>query len=208
MEDLSALDRPGLCEHGECYDEVLLDGWADLLKRTDGDLVVVMHQKGSHGPSYFLRYPKPFETFAPVCSTNQLENCTHEEIVNAYDNSIVYTDHMLAKTIELLKQGAAGFDSALLYVSDHGESLGENGGVYLHGLPWGIAPAEQKQVPMLLWLSEGFRSRFGIDHRCIEARAGGAWSHDNLFHSVLGLLDIRTSAYRPDLDILHGCRPA
>jgi lipid A ethanolaminephosphotransferase len=165
----------------------------------------VLHQKGSHGPSYYLRYPKQFEGFRPVCRTNQLENCTPEQIVNAYDNSIVYTDHMLARTITLLKAQSARFDTALLYVSDHGESLGEDGGVYLHGLPWAIAPAEQKQVPMLLWLSDGFRSRFGIDRNCLEARRHDAWSHDNLFHSVLGLLDVATTAYRPDLDILHGC---
>jgi lipid A ethanolaminephosphotransferase len=205
MEDFSEMKRPGLCEH-ECYDEVLLDGLPEYLERADRDLVVVLHQKGSHGPSYYLRYPKQFELFGPVCRTNQLENCTPEQIVNAYDNSIVYTDHMLAETIALLKKQAAGFDAALLYVSDHGESLGENGGVYLHGLPWSIAPAEQKQVPMLLWLSDGFRARFGIDRACLEARSHDAWSHDNLFHSMLGLLDVRTTAYRAELDIFHGCR--
>jgi len=205
MLDLSELKRPGLCEH-ECYDEVLLDGLAEELQKTERDLVVVLHQKGSHGPSYYLRYPKQFEVFSPACLINQLENCTHEEIVNAYDNSIVYTDHMLAKTIGLLRKQAASFDTALLYVSDHGESLGENGGVYLHGLPWSIAPAEQKQVPMVLWLSDGFRARFGIDRACLEGRSHEAWSHDNLFHSMLGLLDVRTSAYRADLDLFHGCR--
>src|SRR5258706_4905566 len=115
---------------------------------------------------------------------------------------------MLSKTIDLLKKNAAGFDTALLYASDHGESLGEDGGLYLHGLPWSIAPAEQKRVPMLLWLSEGFRARFRIDRACLQGRARDAWSHDNLFHSVLGLLDIRTTAYRPDLDLFRGCRRA
>jgi lipid A ethanolaminephosphotransferase len=205
MEDVSALRRPGLCGD-ECYDEVLLDGLPAFLQRADRDLVVVLHQKGSHGPSYYLRYPARFEVFSPVCRTNQLENCTPQQIVNAYDNSIVYTDHMLAQTIDLLKKQSARFDTALLYVSDHGESLGEHGGVYLHGLPWSIAPEEQKQVPMLAWLSDGFRARFGIDRACVEGRRHEPWSHDNLFHSVLGMLDIQTSAYRADLDIFHGCR--
>ncbi|HEX4984665.1 MAG TPA: phosphoethanolamine--lipid A transferase [Burkholderiales bacterium] len=204
MEDVSVRKDAELCPH-ECYDAVLLEGLPQLLRGADGDLVLVLHQKGSHGPSYYLRYPRQYEVFKPVCRTNQLETCTPDEIVNAYDDSILYTDRFLAQAIDLLK-AQDGLDTALLYVSDHGESLGE-GGVYLHGLPWSLAPKAQKRVPMLLWMSDGFRARFGLDRACLHGRTRQPWSHDNLFHSVLGMLDVRTAAYRAELDLFHGCRP-
>lgn len=205
-EDLSRPQGSPLCRSDECFDEILLQGLQERLERTAGDLVVVMHQHGSHGPAYYLRVPEAFKVFRPVCSTNQLERCPREEIVNAFDNTIVYTDHVLAKTIALLRQNAARFDTAMLYVSDHGESLGEGGGVYLHGLPYAMAPIEQKHVPMLAWFSQGFRSRFHIDQACLESKRHDAYSHDHLFHSMLGLLDIQTRAYRPELDLFRVCR--
>jgi lipid A ethanolaminephosphotransferase len=204
MEDLTSHGPPALCP-GECYDAVLLNGLPEILHRADRDTVVVLHQKGSHGPSYYLRYPPSFEMFKPVCRTNQLESCAPQEIVNAYDNSIAYTDHVLSATIDLLKAQSGNFDTALLYVSDHGESLGEEG-VYLHGLPWSIAPDTQKQVPMLFWMSDGFGSRFRVNRACLQKRTGAELSHDNLFHSILGLLEVQTSAYRGDLDLFRDCR--
>jgi lipid A ethanolaminephosphotransferase len=206
MEDLSSGGSPEFCPN-ECYDAVLLAGLPDILKRAERDTVLVLHQKGSHGPSYYLRYPPPFEVFKPVCRTNQLETCTSQAIVNAYDNTILYTDHILSSTIDLLKAQSGKFDVALIYVSDHGESLGENG-VYLHGLPWSIAPDTQKQVPMLFWMSEGFGKRVHLDRACLQKHSGAALSHDNLFHSVLGLLDVKVSDYRSDLDLFQGCRGA
>ena len=206
VEDRSRPRPSAFCRADECYDEVLLEGLQERLDRADRDLVVVLHQKGSHGPAYYLRVPEAFKVFRPVCGSNQLEKCPREEIVNAFDNTIVYTDHVLAKTIALLRQNSARFDTALLYVSDHGESLGESGGVYLHGLPYAMAPIEQKHVPMLVWLSEGFRARFHIDQACLAAKRHEAYSHDNLFHSMLGLLDIQTRAYRPELDLFRACR--
>ncbi|MBI3376369.1 MAG: phosphoethanolamine--lipid A transferase [Betaproteobacteria bacterium] len=205
-EDLSRPQASPFCRSDECYDEILLQGLQERLDRADRDLVVVLHQKGSHGPAYYLRVPEAFKLFRPVCGSNQLEKCPREEIVNAFDNTIVYTDHVLAKTIALLRQNAARFDTAMLYVSDHGESLGESGGVYLHGLPYAMAPIEQKHVPMLAWLSEGFRARFHIDQSCLASKRHEAYSHDHLFHSMLGLLDIQTRVYRPELDLFHGCR--
>ena len=206
MEDLSSGGPPELCPK-ECYDAVLLEGLPDMLKRAERDTVLVLHQKGSHGPSYHLRYPPRFEAFKPVCHTNLLETCTPQEIINAYDNTILYTDHILSSTIDLLKAQSGSFDTALIYVSDHGESMGEKG-VYLHGLPWTIAPDTQKQIPMLFWMSDGFRDRFHVDRACLQARSGMALSHDNLFHSVLGLLDVKASDYRPDLDFFQACRGA
>jgi lipid A ethanolaminephosphotransferase len=142
-----------------------------------------------------------------VCESNQLENCSREAITAAYDNTILYTDHFVNKTIELLKASERRdpVDTAMLYFSDHGESLGENN-LYLHGAPYMISPPEQREVPFMLWLSQGFRSRFKIDQRCLSARTGQDFSHDNVFHSVLGMLNVNTAIYNPRLDIFGPCR--
>ena len=207
-EDVSPAQPSVFCRADECYDEILLQGLQERLDRADRDLVVVLHQKGSHGPAYYLRVPEAYKVFGPTCGSNQLEQCPREEIVNAFDNTILYTDHFLAQTIALLKANAGRFDTAMLYVSDHGESLGEHGGIYLHGLPYAIAPVEQRHVPMLVWLSETFRVRFHIDQGCLAARRHETYSHDNLFHSVLGLLDVRTKVYRPERDLFRVCTRA
>jgi lipid A ethanolaminephosphotransferase len=207
-EDLS-VPEPGnqWCVADECYDERLLDRLPEIIHEARQDMVIVLHQKGSHGPAYFKRYPAKFKRFTPVCETNELEKCSRESIVAAYDNTILYTDHFLNKTIELLKASERSdtVDTAMLYFSDHGESLGEHN-LYLHGAPYMISPAEQREVPFMLWLSEGFRGRYGIDQRCLAARTGQDFSHDNVFHSVLGMLNVNTAIYNPRLDIFGPCR--
>lgn len=205
-EDLSRLRLPDVCRDDECFDEILLHGLQGFIDKLDRDAVVVLHMKGSHGPAYFKRYPPAFEVFKPTCDTIQLDRCSRESIVNAYDNTLRYTDHVLGMTIDLLKANAKRFDTAMLYVSDHGESLGEKG-LYLHGIPYALAPREQTHVPMVLWLSDGLREDLSIDYACVEAHRGAPLSHDNLFHTVLGLMRIRTAAYRPERDFLRGCRP-
>jgi lipid A ethanolaminephosphotransferase len=170
------------------------------------DTVLVLHQIGSHGPAYHLRYPKDREEFTPACHSAEFAECTGAEIVNAYDNSILYTDHVLASLIDLL----AGQDKvipALLYVSDHGESLGENG-LFLHGAPYFMAPATQTQVPMVMWLSKAYTAAFGVDTACLRTEAAQPASHDNLFSSVLGLMDIGTSAKGVGADLISACRNA
>lgn len=206
-EDLSHLQVSGLCRVDECYDEILLHGLQTYLDKQDSDTLIVLHMKGSHGPAYFKRYPPAFEVFAPACNNIQLDRCSRQEIVNAYDNTLRYTDHVLSQTIDLLRSNAQRFDTAMLYVSDHGESLGENG-LYLHGLPYALAPREQIQVPMLLWLSQELRERLGVDATCLGAHQHAPLSHDYVFHSLLGLSDVRTAIYRPELDLFHSCRPA
>jgi lipid A ethanolaminephosphotransferase len=204
-ENVSRLQVPGLCDGGECYDEALLHGLQDHLDKLDRDAVIVLHMKGSHGPAYFKRYPAAFEVFKPTCGSVQLDRCSRESIVNAYDNSLRYTDHVLGMAIDLLAHNEKRFDTAMLYVSDHGESLGEKG-LYLHGIPYALAPSEQTHVPMVLWLSDSLRKRRGIDGACLRARKGEPLSHDNLFHTMLDLANVRTSAYRPELDFLRECR--
>jgi len=190
---------PALGQDGECFDEVLLTGLDDLLSGT-GDLFLVLHQMGSHGPAYFRRYPQQFERFRPACQSADLGDCSQEEIQNAYDNSILYTDFLLDRVIAMLRERSSDYDTAMLYVSDHGESTGE-GGMYLHGLPYALAPDVQTHIPMILWMSSPFAERFRIDRERLQARAADAYSHDNLFHSVIGLLDVRTAVYRPERDL-------
>jgi lipid A ethanolaminephosphotransferase len=205
-DDLSNMQVPRLCHDGECYDEILLHGLQNYLDKQDSDTLIVLHMKGSHGPAYFKRYPPAFAAFTPACDNVQLDRCSRQEIVNAYDNTLRYTDYVLAHTIELLRSNAPRFDAAMLYVSDHGESLGENG-FYLHGLPYALAPREQIQVPMLLWLSEGLRERLSIDAACLKAKRHAPFSHDYVFHSILGLSNVQTAIYRPGRDLFNSCRP-
>jgi lipid A ethanolaminephosphotransferase len=161
---------------------------------------------GSHGPAYYKRYPANFERFQPACKESQFSRCERSEIINSYDNTIVYTDYVLSQVIELLQSNdVRGLPSAMIYMSDHGESLGESN-VYLHGLPYAFAPDVQKHVPMLLWLSAKMQAEFHIDTGCLERRRHEPVSHDNFFHSVLGLLDVETKVYTRDLDIFAGCR--
>lgn len=196
-------DQPH-CDGEFCLDEVMLDK-LDTLAGQAGDKVVVMHQLGNHGPAYHRRYPKTFEQFAPACRTGDLRRCDTEAIVNSYDNALLYTDDFIARTIAALKAQGNDYDTALIYVSDHGESLGEKG-LYLHGMPYSIAPSEQTHVPMVAWFSEGFAQRSRLDTRCLRAAAAKPLSHDNLFHSILGLLDVATGVYEQDLDFSAHCR--
>ncbi|MEZ5562852.1 MAG: phosphoethanolamine--lipid A transferase [Gammaproteobacteria bacterium] len=194
---------PLLCDGERCLDAVLLPRLAAAAAEP-GDLVVVLHLLGNHGPAYFRRYPDEFRRFTPTCDSSELSACSDAEIVNAYDNAILYTDHVLAAMLAWL-QALPDRDAALIYVSDHGESLGENG-IYLHGLPYAIAPAVQREVPMLMWLSEGLLESTGVDEDCLKAEAGASVAHDHFFHSVLGLLDVSTSVHEPSLDLFAGCR--
>ena len=196
---------PVHCPNSYCYDEVMLSDLAARLEKLQQDTVVIFHAVGSHGPAYAERYPPQFEVFKPACRSNELQRCTKEEVVNAYDNSIVYTDHVLATLIDRLQANAGRFDSLLLYASDHGESLGEQG-IYLHGMPYGFAPRAQKEVPMLFWASQGYAERTGLSMGCLRARSHDAVSHDNLYHTVLGALAVRDAVYDSSLDILAPCR--
>ena len=187
----------------ECRDEGMLVPLQDYIdSHPAGDIVVVLHQMGNHGPAYYKRYPPAFEQYQPACKSKDLSLCSREEIGNAYDNAILYTDHFLGKAIELLKRNDAKFETALFYLSDHGESLGE-GGLYLHGLPRPLAPDSQVHVPAILWFGSSFD---GLDREALMRKRRQRFTHDHLFHTVLGFLEVRTSSYKPELDILDGCR--
>ncbi len=187
----------------ECRDEGMLSALQPYIdSHPKGDIFIVLHQMGNHGPAYFLRYPPEFEKFTPACKTNELSRCSREEIDNAYDNAILYTDHFLAKAIDVLEKNSGRFEAALFYVSDHGESLGENG-MYLHGFPKFVAPESQLRVPAVMWFGSSFDD---VNIPEIHKKRGMRFSHDNIFHTVLGFLEIETSIYRPELDILESAR--
>lgn len=200
---MTAADGAEFCEP-ECSDGIFLRLLQEKAATITRNTVVVTHQIGSHGPSYWMRYPAEREVFSPACKTPELAECSQVEIVNAYDNTIIQTDAILAETIDML-EASERVIPALYYVSDHGESLGE-GGLYLHGAPDFMAPIEQTHVPMVLWMSKRFRASLGLDGDCLVQGKDDPVSHDNLFATVLGLLDVSTSARDPALDLTAACR--
>ena len=204
-EDMVESGNNEYCEKDFCRDEVLLEGLEKKLKNLQQNTVIILHAMGSHGPTYYKRYPDSFKKFTPACDTADLQNCSRQQIVNTYDNTILYTDYVVSRAIDILKKYPR-YQSSLIYISDHGESLGENN-IYLHGIPYKIAPDEQKQIPFLFWMSENLKHSGNINETCLRRQAAEkSYSHDNLFHSVLGLLGIRTTAYKPELDIFRSCR--
>ncbi|MHC1651992.1 phosphoethanolamine transferase [Stenotrophomonas maltophilia] len=209
-EDMPALEVPGPCVNpdGTCHDDVLLHQLGARIDALNGDALIVLHQLGSHGPTYFERYPAASRAFSPTCDSNQIQHCSNQALVNTYDNTLVHTDHVLGQAIDLLQSYSGQRDVALMYVSDHGESLGERG-MYLHGTPYFIAPREQTQVPMVMWFSSEFSRNAGLDLACLRENARHrAYSHDNVFHSLLGLFGVNSAVYQRDLDVFVGCRAA
>lgn len=195
--------QSALCDGERCLDEILLENLDAELAKNKGNLVIVLHQLGNHGPAYSRRYPPAFKQFLPTCDTPDLGKCAQETIVNSYDNALLYTDHFLDQAIRKL-QAQTSHDAAMLYVSDHGESLGEKG-IYLHGLPYAIAPKEQTEVPMVMWISPGFASSFGLNRDCLKTAAAKPVSHDNLFHTLLGMLQVTTAVYDKSFDFTANC---
>lgn len=189
------------CDGPNCHlDDVLLTGLKARIQAAESDKVlIVLHQKGSHGPAYHTRYGEGQAVFQPVCESVDLAQCEPMALMNAYDNSIVHTDALLFDTITMLKQ-LPDWPSTMVYMSDHGESLGEFG-LYLHGTPYAIAPEVQKQVPMIVWMSDSFQQQAKVDGQKINQRQ----YHDQhmIFHSIMGALGLKNDVYQPLLDIFH-----
>lgn len=196
------------CDDGECHDEVMLDKLGERISQLPAEqrakgVVLVMHQMGSHGPAYYKRTPPAFKKFTPECKSNALQECERQQVINAFDNTIFYTDHFLGQTIAWLKHQTQ--PAVMMYVSDHGESLGENN-IYLHGLPYRVAPREQTSVPWITWMSDSYQQQNGLALDCMRSKIAQPFTHDAYFHSVLGLASVKTSLYQPELDIYAGCR--
>jgi len=200
-EDYRTEKTNTICTDGECRDIGMLVGLDKFIKEhKEKHILIVLHQMGNHGPAYFKRYTSDFEKYTPVCTTSQLEACSKEEITNAYDNALRYTDTFLAKTIDLLKKYDTERETAMLYMADHGESLGENG-IYLHGLPYFMAPDAQKHIGALFWFGEQWQDKASLD--ALKREHTAYFSHDNLFHTLLGLFNVRTNVYDKKLDMIH-----
>lgn len=204
--EVSAEDHPALCPDGHCLDGALFAEARERAATIDEDTVMVLHQLGNHGPSYFQRYPEAFRAFTPTCDSAELSRCDRAAVVNSYDNAIRYTDALLDGLIAEL-EAMPSLDTAMLYVSDHGESLGEHG-LFLHGLPYAIAPTEQTHVPMVWWSSPGFDRATGLDRACLAASADRPVSHANLFHTLLGVLGVHSEVLQPQRDLTGACRLA
>lgn len=205
--DITALNLADYCHNGECLDNILLTQFDNVLNNSTKDTILVLHTIGSHGPTYHERYTDKERLFIPTCDTNEINKCSQEQLVNTYDNTIVYADQFIDQVISKLEH-RDDLESTVFYLSDHGESLGENG-VYLHSAPYAIAPKEQISVPMIMWFSKTFRQNEGIDFQCLAKNAAEkTYSHDNLFSTVFGLMDMSdvSETYRKNMDILADCK--
>lgn len=195
-----------LCNNEHCFDTALLEHFDQETANLTQNTVMFYHIMGSHGPTYFERYPESHRKFVPDCPHADIENCSNEELVNTYDNTILFTDYFISKAIEDLKSVSDKYNTALIYISDHGESLGENG-IYLHGMPYSVAPKEQTHIPLMMWFSEGFIKQKQLSISCLTQHAkADDYSQDNVFDSLLGIMDVDTQAYRVSQDIFAPCR--
>ncbi|MGM8939106.1 phosphoethanolamine transferase [Psychrobacter glaciei] len=188
FEDYKTPDKNPNCD-SECRDIGMLDGFDKMVKldSSQKDTLVILHQMGNHGPAYYKRYPKTFEKFQPVCMTNELSKCDAQSVINSYDNAIGYTDYFLNNVIETLKPYQQDYEVVMVYISDHGESLGENN-IYLHGLPYSIAPNAQKQVPLIVWSPASNR----ISSESLTSMSTQPVSHDFITPTLLSFFDITT----------------
>lgn len=204
--DMTQWKLDEFCKDKSCIDDVNLHRLDNVLDGLKQDSVLVIHLMGSHGPAYYQRYPKEYRQFTPTCDTNQIQDCDHQALMNTYDNTILYTDSVVSKTIDALKARQTTMNTALIYLSDHGESLGENG-LYLHGTPYLIAPAQQTHIPFMFWLSPDYVNSYSINEPCLRVQAAKtAVSQDNLFSTVLGMMNVKSAVYQPQMDIINTCR--
>lgn len=188
----------------ECSDAVFLPLIEQTLASIDTDTVLVLHMISNHGPAYYLRYDKAHTRFRPDCRAARFADCTVDEIVNAYGKAALETDHVLSRAIDLLAASERVLP-AMVFLSDNGESLGENG-LYLHAAPRFMAPDAQLKARLVMWPGDSFRAASGLDAGCLHAVARRTASHDNLFHTVLGLADVEAGASNPALDLTQICR--
>jgi lipid A ethanolaminephosphotransferase len=206
--DMTQWKLDSLCKNQSCLDDAVLHRLDNVLDGVQQDSVIVLHLMGSHGPAYYQRYPDKFRRFTPTCDSNQIQDCDRQSLINTYDNTILYTDDVVSRTIDKLKSHEDKFNAALVYLSDHGESLGESG-IYLHGTPYMLAPSQQTHIPFLFWLSKDYQQNFAVSPDCLAKKAAGSEvSQDNLFSTMLGMMDIKSSVYQQNMDILASCRKA
>lgn len=197
-EDFKSPTMNPVCDSGECRDAGMLSGLDEFVaNKKDKDIIIVLHQMGNHGPEYYRRYPEAFQAFKPMCMTGELRDCTQQEIDNSYDNAILYTDYFLSEVIQFLKKYDYQRETAMLYVSDHGESLGEYG-VYLHAAPYAIAPKEQTHVPAIVWMGKHFDYQINQ----LKPYQDYPFSHDDVFCALLISFELDSQTCFAKKDVL------
>ncbi len=203
-DPINANNSANFFHDDEFYDEALVDDLTQRITRSNDDQIIFLHQLGSHGPAYFKRVPNEYKILQPACESQDFAKCDREEIVNAYNNTILYTKRVVNQAIEKLDSISEHYDTILIYLSDHGESTGEKG-IYLHGIPYIIAPDEQTHIPALVWMSDSYIENRGVDRNCLKNKTTDRFSHDNFSHTLLGILDIQTTVYDKELDLFDLC---
>lgn len=174
-------------------DPYLLSLLKDTVALTAENKLILLHTTGSHF-SYNKNYTEEFRFFMPDQYENEDYKTDITPFINAYDNTVRKIDWMIAETIDLLKNTNA----VVIYTSDHGESLGENG-VMFHG---GTSP-EQSQVPFMIWLSDTYRKKHPEITTALHAVPANTVSHDNLFHTIISLGGISSPVIEPSLNLAH-----
>ena len=197
------LDQNHTSEHRAAgFDEVIFDEAKKVIKDANSTTFIVLHLQGSHGPIYYKGYPSKFKEFTPTCDTAELNKCTPDEIANTYDNTILYEDYLQSELINALEARKDKFEVAMFFFSDHGESLGENG-IYLHGLPYSIAPDEQKHIPAIIFSSDSEllkRLKARKDESLFEIDA------EKALNDAFKAVD-KSLAYEPRLKALFALKP-
>lgn len=182
------------------FDDKLFEEAKVIVENSNNkNTILVLHQRGSHGPLYYKQYPEDFDKYQPSCKSD-IKDCNIQDVINSYDNSILYTSYILSEFIDFLKQQRNYDNILLLYVSDHGESFGEKN-MFMHAGPYILTKDEQWKVPMFIW-SQGY----SFNRRNLLEMSNKKLSHDNIFHSLLGLFGIYGNYYNFDLDLFNGCK--
>ncbi|MGA7506834.1 MAG: kdo(2)-lipid A phosphoethanolamine 7''-transferase [Erwinia billingiae] len=171
---------------GKSVDDMLLvpELKKSLDRHPDGKHLVVLHTKGSHY-LYSQRYPREFARYQPECMGVD-DTCSKAMLVNAFDNSVLYTDTVLDSVFDQLRDKKA----IVFYAADHGESISEN--MHLHGTPRHMAPPEQFRVPMIVWASDKYladpTNQSAFERLKAQQRVGKTHRHVELFDTLLGCL--------------------
>ena len=191
-------------DENEVYDAILFKGLRERIESSQKNKVlIILHTSTSHGPKYADKYPKEFEVYKPVAKNVEEGEKNVGMLINAYDNTIRYTDFLLNNLINTLRS-MSDWNSAIIFISDHGESLGENK-MFMHGLPMKLAPKVQYEIPFLVWTSDNFRNykRTSSEQDAPKGELPAVLEQHYIFHSVLNLLSIQSPAYNKDYDIFE-----
>jgi lipid A ethanolaminephosphotransferase len=181
--------------------ENLKDDIANLKAKNN---VIFLHFRGSHGTEYYKRYPQEYEKWSPSCKEKELRKCNKESIINSYNNSIRYNMKLVADTIKTLQE-EKNINTALFFVSDHGEAIGDNG-FYLHATPLIFTKESVGKVASFMWFSNNFLKELQLNKQCMQDKETEKLTHFNIFHTTLNILKIKNENYNENLDIFKLCK--